>query len=461
MNNDEIRTALMEELDNILDTIHEDLLITDDKGYVLKVSPTFEDVYGIKQEEAIGMTVYQLEESGYFKPSIIAVALKENKKVTLQQKNNKNRDILVTASPIFQPNNKIKFVVSYSRDITEMIQLQKQFSTLVNKIEKYEAEIDELKRKNDVAGNIVFESKQIKDIVETINRIADFDVNVLLTGPSGVGKTMFAKEIHRKSNRNNNTFVDINCAAIPETLLESELFGFEKGSFTGANTNGKIGLIELADNGTLLLDEISEMPLNLQAKLLKTIQDKEIKRIGGTKIIKVNFRLIVATNRNLEQLVSQGAFREDLYYRLNVVNIDIPPLKDRTKDIMPLCNYFLNKFNKKFNVKKQFNANTLVALLKYDWPGNVRELANVIERAIVTSEGEDIKKDILPKKISRLKSIDGENYDSLQHAIEELEGEMIRAAYEKYATSEKVGKALKISQATAYRKISKYVFNQK
>jgi transcriptional regulator with PAS, ATPase and Fis domain len=254
--------------------------------------------------------------------------------------------------------------------------------------------------------------------------------------------------------------VDINCAAIPETLLESELFGFEKGSFTGANTNGKIGLIELANNGTLLLDEISEMPLNLQAKLLKTIQDKEIKRIGGTKILKVDFRLIAATNRNLEHLVSQGIFREDLYYRLNVVNIDIPPLNDRTKDIIPLCNYFLNKFNKKFNVKKQLNEDTLVTLLKYEWPGNVRELANVIERAIVTSEGEYIKKDILPKKIAKSKSCNTDNYDSLKHAIEELEGEMIRSAYEKYATSEKVGGALKISQATAYRKIAKYVFNQ-
>ena len=299
--------------------------------------------------------------------------------------------------------------------------------------------------------------------MQTINRVADFDVNILLLGPSGVGKTTFAKIIHQRSGRSNGSFIDINCAAIPDNLLESELFGYEKGAFTGANNNGKIGLIELANGGTLLLDEISEMPLNLQAKLLKTIQDRVITRVGGTKQIDVDFRLISASNHDLKGFTDGGKFRNDLFYRLNVVNITIPPLKDRREDILPLCDYFLENINKKYGISKELTPKAREALMNYSWPGNVRELSNILERAAVTSIDKSIRKEDL--YFESYKSDYGEknsvnSFKSLEEAVTNIERKLICDAYQKLGSSVEVAKALKISQPTASRKIKKY-FSEK
>ena len=295
------------------------------------------------------------------------------------------------------------------------------------------------------------------DILETIHRVADFDANILFLGPSGVGKTMLSKIVHQQSKRNKGPFIDINCAAIPEHLLESELFGYERGSFTGAGSKGKVGLIELANGGTLLLDEISEMPLSLQAKLLKTIQDKVITRVGGTKAIKVDFRLITASNRNLEDFAKKGLFRKDLYYRLNVIQIQIPSLRERRDDILPLIDYFTEKNNEKYGLHKSFQPHALEALVNYSWPGNVRELSNIVERALMTSEGDQIQREVLPAEVLKEEEKQTRDVNDLNKAIEEFEGELIRDAYRKYGSSIGVGKALGISQPTAYRKIQKYI----
>ncbi|MEG0829299.1 MAG: sigma 54-interacting transcriptional regulator [Anaerovoracaceae bacterium] len=456
--NKHINEILLREMDEILDSIHDDLLIADGKGQVMRVSPTFETLYGISKELAVGKTVYQLEKEKIFEPSVIARVLDTGKKVTMRQKNNTNRDIIVTANPIFDEDKKIKMVISFSRDITEMIELEKQYSKLEDKIEKYTAEIDQLRRDATIVEGVIGHSQQMQEILETIKRVADFDANLLMLGPSGVGKTMLSKIVHQNSHRKNGRFVDINCAAIPDNLLESELFGYEKGAFTGANTNGKVGLIEMADGGTLLLDEISEMPLNLQAKLLKTIQDKVITRIGGREEIKVDFRLIAASNRDLEKFSDDGKFRKDLYYRLNVINVFIPPLKDRTEDIIPLAEYFMEKTNATYDMNKTIHPLTMKALVAYSWPGNVRELSNVMERISMICPDDIIELEDLPPEIlsNPIKKKLG-NMESLQQALDDLEGTLVRRAYEKYGTSVGVGEALKISQPTAHRKISKYV----
>ena len=400
LNNEEISKELASEIDNILDAIHDDLLISDGQGIVLRVSPTFEQVYGLKKEDAIGMSVYDLEKQGYFKPSSTAIVLKSGEKITMRQKNNRNRDIVVSATPVKSDRGDIKFVISYSRDITDFLHLQEQYAVLENKVEMYEEELEKLRSESLEVDGVVAKSHIMQNVLGVINRISSFDANVLICGESGVGKSLLAKVIHKKSKRSEGPFIEINCGAIPENLLESEFFGYERGSFTGANKEGKVGLIELAQGGTLFLDEISELPINLQVKVLKVIQDKTITRVGGTKEITVDFRLVVATNKDLEQQMKEKLFRNDLYYRLNVISFDVPPLRNRAEDIVPMIGYFTEKLNRKYDMKKKISKETFDLLLQYEWPGNIRELENVIERILLTSEMDLVQADALPDYIN-------------------------------------------------------------
>lgn len=439
---------LLENIDVIFDEMHNDLLITDDEGRVLAVNTTFEALYGLKREETLGRTVYQLEDEGYFKPSIVVRVLREKHKMSLPQKNKWGRDILVTAKPVFRDDGSIRFVISFSRDITEMLELQ-------DKLRQYEKELKRL-RGGDGENSIIGVSAASKAIEDSMKTIAAYDANVIITGPSGVGKTMYARRIHKQSLRKDGPFVEVNCAAIPETLLESELFGYEKGAFTGASEKGKAGFIELADKGTLFLDEISELPLSLQAKLLKVIQDKTIIRVGGTKEKKVDFRLITATNRDIAGCVSDGTFRKDLYYRLNVLNLHVLPLKERKDDIIPLCEHFLQMFNERYGMCKSFSPGAMQSLVNYSWPGNVRELSNVVERTAMMAESDRIERvdfgefgEESPQELFDVIDIN--------EKLESVERELFCKAWEKYGSSVRVAKALSVSQPTAYRKLRKYV----
>lgn len=277
---------------------------------------------------------------------------------------------------------------------------------------------------------------------------------------------MLAKYLHQTGSRYEEAFVEINCGAIPENLMESELFGYEAGAFTGAGKSGKAGLIEIADKGTLFLDEISELPLNLQVKLLKVLQDKCFMRVGGTKPIYSDFRLISASNRNLRQAVERGTFREDLFYRINVINLEIPPLRNRQEDLIQLIARFMEQYNIRYQENKKLSPQVYKCLLNYRWPGNVRELENIIERIIITSNGNEITEDALPEYL--LKSMGDREPESFQEelvsfepalsdSVHNLEKEQIIRAYQKHGTTAGVARELGISQPTAYRKVKKYI----
>lgn len=454
----EINRELSSHLDLILDVAHDDLLITNGEGIVLKINPAFESVYGLGKDEILGKSVYQLEREGYFKPSIVAIAIEQKKRVTLPQKTNTNRDILVTAMPVYDEYKSLKFVISFSRDITELNELQKKYSNLKNEAEQYKSELQRLKNSKNESG-IIAESEKSRQVLSNIRRAAEYDANVIITGPSGVGKTMFAKEIHKNSSRRNHAFVEINCAAIPENLLESEFFGYEKGAFTGALEKGKMGLFELANGGTLFLDEVTEIPLTLQAKLLKVLQDKVVNRVGGVSGKQIDFRLVVATNKSLEACIREGTFRDDLYYRLNVFHIEIPPLAERRDDIIPLCRHFLGKFNEKYDREMYFDDSALKKLYNYSWPGNIREVANIIERTAMMTEGSVIGDVFFEGGMEAEPFGAAGEKINLTEAIEEFEGKIIRSAYEKTHNTAEVARMLSISQPTAYRKVSKYVGN--
>ncbi|WPC42414.1 sigma-54 interaction domain-containing protein [Clostridium sp. JS66] len=435
-----------------------DIIATDEKGIILNISRFFEKFYNVKSEELLGKSVFELEKSGVFYPSATCKVLKTGQRVTMLQKNRLNREILVTALPIKDNTQNISRVICFSYDITDLYKIKKQIGALEKNAEIYMRNLKSLESKKINFPNVVGKSKEMQKIFKLITKIADFDVNVIITGESGVGKSYFAKLIHNISRRNKAPFVEVNCGAIPENLLESELFGYEGGSFTGAKKEGKLGLIESAQNGTLFLDEIAEMSLNLQVKLLKVIQDKTFNRIGGRKAIKVNFRLITATNRDLKDLIRQRKFREDLFYRLNVVSIHIPALRRRKEDIIALISYFMEKFNKKYNLNKKLSHCAMNSLINYEWIGNIRELENMIERTLLISEGDLITEEFLPDNIKNShKEMNGQQKNTLQEDLDNYEKDIIVKAFEKYKTTVGVAKALGISQATAVRKIKKYV----
>lgn len=313
--------------------------------------------------------------------------------------------------------------------------------------------------------DFVCRSKVMGQVLEEMMKVSRYDCNVIIFGDTGVGKEKAANIIQKNSTRKMQPFVKINCGAISPSLIESEFFGYEKGAFTGASTGGKKGYFELANNGVIFLDEIGELPLEMQAKLLRAIQDGEFYRVGGTSPVKTNVRIISATNKDLEKLVEEGSFRRDLYYRLNVVPIRIPSLAERTDDIPALVSHFLEKYGQKFGVKREIDDNAIEYLKQQQWPGNIRELENMVQRLIISSQGETITlMDVVKEKHGELfEYLPDEETDevqqseiNLQKAVEEYECGLIKYAYEKYGSTRKAAKAIGISQTQMVRKKKKY-----
>ncbi len=451
-----------DEFYKMISAIYPDFVVIDKDGIIVEALYNFEEIYGISREEAIGKTIYEMEERKIFNPSVAIKAFKSGKQETMLQLTGANKYIMCTAIPIMDNSNEITKVISYTTDQTKYQTLKNECEKLTDMLKTYSDELDYLRSNNlNNFSKVIGVSDKIKNVTSLINKIAKFDTSVLFTGMTGVGKTMFARLTHAESSRKNGPFIEINCGAIPENLLESELFGYEKGAFTGANKEGKRGLIELANKGTLFLDEIGDLPLHMQVKLLKVIQEKNMIRVGGTESIQVDFRLISATSKDLNAKVKTGEFREELFYRINIITIYIPSLNERREDIVPLSMHFLEKCKDKYGLSKTLSNSAINCLTKYNWPGNIRELENTIERLVLTTSDYMITVEDIPDYI-KLYAQDSsetiyEQNKTLKDILTEIEKKVITESYMKHKTTTGVAKELGISQPSASIKINQYI----
>lgn len=445
---------LTKKLDAVLDSSYDGIFITDGNAVTRRVNKGYERITGLKAEEVIGKSVEYLVEKGIISKACSTLVLEKKKVVTIEQRLISGKVLLVTGTPIFDDNGKIELIVTNARDITELIRLKEELQEKDKKVNRYNTELQELKSQlnKSYQPKIITRNKAMKDLLDSIGRVASHDTTVLITGETGVGKEIITDYIHRSSLRADKKLIKVNCGAIPESLIESELFGYEKGAFTGANTEGKIGLFEEANNGTIFLDEIGELPFNMQAKLLRVLQEQQIQRVGGVESISINVRIIAATNKDLKALSDAGKFRSDLYYRLNIIPIHIPPLRERREDIIPLANEFLYSLSEKYGTKKSLSKEGYEALYNYTWPGNIRELRNMIERIYVMSQGDKIDIEDIPVNIKDKKEGDRDGTLSLKDAVMQLEIKMINEAYQKFGNVRDAARYLGIDPSTLVRK---------
>lgn len=438
--------------ERIVESSHDEIFVCDKDGYMIYCNKAFESNYGIDRDDMIGKTAMFLNEAGYSNQTPIPSVVKHKKKVSMEQKTITGKTLIITATPVFDENGDIEFIVENSRDISEL-------NSIKEKIKLYENTISSFNKSQSLIYNdTTIKGSSMKSILEIAKNVAKTNVNVLLLGESGCGKTTLAKHIHLNSKRAGKPFITINCSTISPNLLESELFGYEGGAFTGANSKGKIGLVELANEGTLFLDEIGDIPKELQSKFLQLIQDKTFTSVGGVKTKKVDIRFISATNIDLINSINQKKFREDLYYRINVVELKIPPLRDRKEDLLELIFHFFKKYSNIFNLDKSMSTEVINVLLNYNYPGNMRELENIIQNILVTSSSDYIELHHLPKSVlHHVDFVKDEENNSLDNLMENYEKLLICKYYKNNPSSYKLAKALNISQSKASRLIRKYL----
>lgn len=450
----------IEFLDTIIEHSFDGIYITDGQANTIKVNHAYLLISGLEKSEVMGRNMRELVQNKTISISGSLMAIEKRRPFTLQQDFKTGKRALITSSPIFNQKNEIVLVVTNVRDITELYHLKEETAQLRQKEEKLRRELQHMKVNELRCCNLIAADPKTVHIINILDKVTPLDTTVILLGETGVGKEVFAKYIYQNSRRKNKPFIKINCGAIPANLIESELFGYEKGAFTGADRNGKMGLFELANTGTIFLDEVGELPPDVQVKLLRVLQEQEFTRVGGSKPVTVDVRILAATNRNLEEMVAQKTFRQDLYYRLMVFPVSVPPLRERRRDIEPLVDLFLSHLNKKYDFKKFFSPLSLKMMQDYRWPGNIRELRNIIERAVIISNDDEIGPDALhlypvnerpDTKAHMLNPI-----TDLKTAVESLELLYINHAYELYGTVREAAASLGMTPSTFVRKRAKY-----
>ncbi|QHT46058.1 PAS domain S-box protein [Bacillus sp. SB49] len=457
----QFQQSLTSDLKALFDTSYDVIYVSDDKGTTLRVSSACKELWGKEENELVGKNVYDFERDGVFTPSITRLVLEKGESVSVVQTTQTGKKLKVIGTPIRNKAGEVIRVVNVSKDITELSELQAELKEMKQLVEDYKKELEDLRIRTNPKTHLISESYEMNHVIQTARRVAKVDSTVLIHGETGVGKEVIANYIHTSSPRSDKPFIKLNCGAIPESLLESELFGYEKGAFSGA-VKQKKGMFELAHGGSLFLDEIAEMSLPLQTKLLRVIQERELMRLGGTSTIQLDVRLITATHQDLLQMVNKGSFREDLYYRLNVIPIEIPALRNRTDDIVELVLYFLNQFNEKYGLTKKLSPSALDLLQSYKWPGNVRELQNIMERLVIMTDGEVIDQTIIEEYLIINRKRPSENLVvnhiiPLKECVEEAERQLLTLAQREYRSTNDIAKALQVNQSTISRKLKRLI----
>lgn len=447
---------LNEKFKKILEISHDLICFVDERRTISYINPSYEKCFGIKSSDIVGQDLLEISPKG-----LRMQVFGTKKAVENIVRHKDNTEIVSSVSPIFIDGD-FKGVISISKSVNEL-------KDLVNKLEVSEEELnyykEELKRHtklSDSFSSIIGSSSSLRDCIIMAQKASQSTSTVLIRGESGTGKELIAKAIHNNSDRKDKPFVRINCAAIPENLFESELFGYEKGAFTGA-VKSKPGKLNISNGGTIFLDEIGDLPVSMQVKLLRVLQERQFESIGSLNTQTVDVRVIAATNRNLEEMIKENTFREDLYYRLNVISVMLPPLRNRKEDINLLVEHFIEKVNNKLNKKIiGIDKKSLICLQEYHWPGNIRELENIIEGAINMCEGDTITERDLPFYIKNESSSNGSLinlYNSELQPLENYEKEIIALAMKKYKSYNKAGKVLGITHRTVALKCKKYGIN--
>ena len=454
----DVVSSIFEELNVCLESSHDGIMVSDGMGNVIRLNAALEKLIGVKRRDILGRNVADLVQEGVYESSAILQVIETGKTATVVIDHN-GRQLLITGSPVYNANSAMTAVVANIRDMSELNDLRQKLEQQQMIAEKYSKELAHIARQQSAQTSFVACSREMKTILATIHSISEVDSTVLISGESGTGKEMVVNEIYASSMRSCRPIIKVNCGAIPPALFESELFGYEDGAFTGARRKGKPGFFELAHMGTLFLDEVGELPLEMQVKLLRGLQEGEIIRIGGSKPISVDVRIIAATNRDLWEMTEEGTFRQDLYYRLNVINIEVPPLRQRRDDIIPLVMHMLERFNQKYGKHKEIPIELGKVLRELPWRGNVRELENLIENLVVLCPEDVLTPEHLPVRYQR-----GQNPASqveirgilpMKDMVRRAERQLIANAQAQYSSMQEVARALGVDVSTISRKLSR------
>ena len=454
----DVVSSIFEELNVCLESSHDGIMVSDGMGNVIRLNAALEKLIGVKRRDILGRNVADLVQEGVYESSAILQVIETGKTATVVIDHN-GRQLLITGSPVYNANSAMTAVVANIRDMSELNDLRQKLEQQQMIAEKYSKELAHIARQQSAQTSFVACSREMKTILATIHSISEVDSTVLISGESGTGKEMLANETYPASKRSDRPILKVNCGAIPPALFESELFGYEDGAFTGARRKGKPGFFELAHMGTLFLDEVGELPLEMQVKLLRVLQEGEIIRIGGSKPISVDVRIIAATNRDLWEMTEEGTFRQDLDYRLNVINIEVPPLRQRRDDIIPLVMHMLERFNQKYGKHTEIPIELGKVLRELPWRGNVRELENLIENLVVLCPEDVLTPEHLPVRYQR-----GQNPASqveirgilpMKDMVRRAERQLIANAQAQYSSMQEVAKALGVDVSTISRKLSR------